>query len=207
VSSRPRARRASRSPRCEKNLPFRRNFRPLFSCAAHSSKFRTLFQVAYTLSPLPATLTKTDGVYTNNSRSGTHLPGNHPPFISLIFADQDSRPICFSAPTCNAPVDHHHYLKSFSCSTYRPRRKCCKKKTYGIIKLFRCNTYKKQGGGLLVMLTKVTGGVSLPGAAIGAPGREDRSVFMPGHESRSHFLKPLSPGCRPLARMLRFGVP
>ena len=142
--------RASRSPRCDENLPFRRNFRPLFSCAAHSSKFRTLFQVAYTPTPLLATLTKTAGVYTNNSRSGTHLPVNHSSFISLACANQDSRPICFSAPTCNAPVDHHHYLKSFSCSTYRPRRKCCKKKTYGIIKLFRCNTYKKQGGGLPV---------------------------------------------------------
>jgi len=150
VNSRPHTRRASRSPRCDENLlfrRFRRNFRTSSSCPAHSSKFRTLFQVAYTLSPLPATLTKTDGVYTNNSRSGTHLPGNHPPFISLIFADQDSRPICFSAPTCNAPVDHHHYLKSFSCSTYRPRRMFCKQKTYGIVKLFRCNTYKKQGEG------------------------------------------------------------
>ncbi len=35
--------------------------------------------------------------------------------------------------------------KSFSCNTYGPPRKCCKQKTYGRAKSFRCNTYKKQG--------------------------------------------------------------
>ena len=36
--------------------------------------------------------------------------------------------------------------KCFRCNTYGSPRKCCKQKTYGIAKLFRCNTYKKQGG-------------------------------------------------------------
>src|SRR5713101_9647969 len=36
--------------------------------------------------------------------------------------------------------------KSFSCNTYGSPRKCCKQKTYGPAKPFRCNTYKKQGG-------------------------------------------------------------
>jgi len=36
--------------------------------------------------------------------------------------------------------------KSFNCNTYRPPRKCCKRKTYGLAKSFRCNTYKKTGG-------------------------------------------------------------
>ena len=37
-----------------------------------SSILRTLFQVPYPVSPLLATLTKTAGVYTNNSRSGSN---------------------------------------------------------------------------------------------------------------------------------------
>src|SRR5712664_4960428 len=39
------------------------------------------------------------------------------------------------------------FLKSFSRNTYGPPRKCCKQKTYGLAKPFRCNTYKKHGGG------------------------------------------------------------
>ncbi len=42
---------------------------------------------------------------------------------------------------------HSCCFKSFSCNTYRPPRKCCKQKTYGLAKLFTCNTYKKHGGG------------------------------------------------------------
>src|ERR1700682_479974 len=37
--------------------------------------------------------------------------------------------------------------KSFSCNTYGPPRKCCKQKTYGLAKSFRCNIYKIPGGG------------------------------------------------------------
>src|SRR6266446_4747359 len=36
--------------------------------------------------------------------------------------------------------------KSFSRNTYGPPRKCCKQKTYGLAKPFRCNTYKKPRG-------------------------------------------------------------
>ena len=39
------------------------------------------------------------------------------------------------------------FLKSFSRNTYGSTRKCCKQKTYGLAKPFRCNTYKKTGGG------------------------------------------------------------
>ena len=35
----------------------------------------------------------------------------------------------------------------FSCNTYGSPRKCCKQRTYGIAKPFRCNTYKKHVGG------------------------------------------------------------
>jgi hypothetical protein len=43
------------------------------SVAAPSSILRTLFQVPYPATPLFATLTKTAGVCTNNSQSGTPL--------------------------------------------------------------------------------------------------------------------------------------
>ena len=38
-------------------------------------------------------------------------------------------------------------VSPFSCNTYGPPRKCCKQKTYGRTKSFKCNTYRKQGGG------------------------------------------------------------
>ncbi len=53
---------------------------------------------------------------------------------------------CFSL-TAHCPLPAAHYcFKSFSCNTYEPPRKCCKQKTYGLVKPFRCNTYKKRGG-------------------------------------------------------------
>ncbi len=58
------------------------------------------------------------------------------------------------------PNDHrplitaHSCFKSFSCNTYGSLRKCCKQKTYGQAKSFRCNTYKKQGEGSRLWLTR-----------------------------------------------------
>jgi hypothetical protein len=40
---------------------------------------------------------------------------------------------------------------SFSCNTYGSPRKCCKQKTYGLAKSFRCNTYKKPGWGRVIV--------------------------------------------------------
>jgi hypothetical protein len=37
--------------------------------------------------------------------------------------------------------------KFFICNTYAAPRKCCKQKTYGLAKPFRCNIYKKPGEG------------------------------------------------------------
>jgi len=37
--------------------------------------------------------------------------------------------------------------RSFIRNIYEPPRKCCKQKTYAKPNSFRCNTYKKQGGG------------------------------------------------------------
>ena len=42
---------------------------------------------------------------------------------------------------------HFPFPKSFSCNTYVAPGKCCKQKTYSLAKPFRCNTYKKHGGG------------------------------------------------------------
>jgi hypothetical protein len=44
--------------------------------------------------------------------------------------------------------------KSSSCNTYGSPRKCCKQKTYGLAKPFRCNTCKKQGGGIPIMVNQ-----------------------------------------------------
>src|SRR5216683_7664243 len=38
--------------------------------------------------------------------------------------------------------------KSFRCNTYWPPPMCCKQRSYAILKFFRCNTYKKEGGTL-----------------------------------------------------------
>ena len=43
------------------------------------------------------------------------------------------------------------FTKSFVCNTYGPSRKCCKHRTYRDIKSFRCNTYKKQGVGSVIV--------------------------------------------------------
>src|SRR5882724_5829293 len=54
----------------------------------------------------------------------------------------------FPSPTVTfSPTANSH--KSFSRNTYGPPRKYCKQKAYGRVKPFRCNTYKKQGGGVL----------------------------------------------------------
>jgi hypothetical protein len=41
---------------------------------------------------------------------------------------------------------YRRWVKSLSCNTYGHPRKYYKKKTYGFVKPFRCNTYKEHGG-------------------------------------------------------------
>jgi len=72
--------------------------------------------------------------------------------FSGVFADQNSRHP-FSIPTISAacPTLPRHFptsLNSFRINTYEIPRKCCNQRTYGKAKPFRCNTYKKQGGGV-----------------------------------------------------------
>src|SRR6266850_1626361 len=61
-------------------------------------------------------------------------------FTPPLFLLTDHRPL-----NCPGPVGvtAHYCLNSFSC-TYGSPRKCCKQKTYGIAKPFRC-TYKNMG--------------------------------------------------------------
>src|SRR5712664_3724575 len=51
-------------------------------------------------------------------------------------------------------VSAHDFLKSFSCNTYASPPKCCKQKTYGAAKPFRCNTYKNTGEGSRLWLSR-----------------------------------------------------
>jgi hypothetical protein len=64
-----------------------------------------------------------------------------------IYAANSPRPvkIIWLYELTFSPTDRSR--KSFSCNTYGFPRKCCKQKTYRRANSFRCNTYKKQGGG------------------------------------------------------------
>ena len=69
----------------------------------------------------------------------TFQPAIMPTMFKLL--PNHTIPALYSLPTLRP-------RKSFSCSTYGPPRKCCKQKTCGISNSFRCNTYKKTGGGV-----------------------------------------------------------
>ena len=83
-------------------------------------------------------------------RSALHLPRFKPsPLFSLpLYISTSSLPyltITLSSRPDPASVTAHYCFKSFRRNTYGCPRKCCKQKTYGQAKLFRCNTYKKWG--------------------------------------------------------------
>jgi len=77
-------------------------------------------------------------------RHGSSVPPNH---ARLPRSPSDSFKIVGPPPVTFSPT--LRLRKSFSCNTYGLPRKCCKQKTYGRAKPFRCNTYKKPGGHLL----------------------------------------------------------
>src|SRR6266850_2072342 len=56
-------------------------------------------------------------------------------------------------PSSSSPLEASKFnaCNLFRCNTYEPSRKCGKQKTYRKPKSFRCNTYKKHGGGGAVM--------------------------------------------------------
>ena len=98
--------------------------------------------------------------------SATSLPRvNHVPCAPGGFGDQGSveipstalpaapiavHSLCFRSREKRLPrsgrVTAHGCYKSFNCNTCGSPRKCCKQKTYGTAKPFRCNTYKKRKG-------------------------------------------------------------
>src|SRR5260370_6485702 len=63
-------------------------------------------------------------------------------FASLVLSLTDHCPL----------ITARYCFKSFSCNTYGPPHKCCKQKTYGLAKPFRCNTYRKLGVGVFFPL-------------------------------------------------------
>ena len=86
-------------------------------------------------------------IFRTFQRSKALLPTKH---YSLTYPD----PVGVSA---------HYCFKSFSCNTYESPPKCCKQKTYGLAKPFRCNTYKKQGvGGSRERLSPIPYPLSVP---------------------------------------------
>ena len=76
------------------------------------------------------------------------LPTDHCPLTCPV---RRSRP-------CRDPfrVTAYSCLNSFSCNIYGSSRKCCKQKTYGPAKSFRCNIYKKHGVGVPVMVNQIS---------------------------------------------------
>src|SRR6266513_134129 len=94
--------------------------------------------------------------------SATSLPRvNHVPCAPGGFGDQGSveipstalpaapiavHSLCFRSREKRLPrsgrVTAHYCYKSFNCNTCGSPRKCCKQKTYGPAKPFRCNTTK-----------------------------------------------------------------
>src|SRR5229473_5306759 len=62
---------------------------------------------------------------------------------AVLLTAPEAEPRLLRLASCTILVQR----KFFSCNTYGFPRKCCRQKTYGMAKFFRCNIYKKQGGG------------------------------------------------------------
>src|SRR6267378_7971104 len=108
----------------------------------------------------------------------------------------------FSAPAVLAP----YCLKSFSCNTYGFPRKCCKQRTYGTAKPFRCNLQKTRGG-VTVMVNQASAKGFRSVVCECRPGRDhrERRSNCPNHVG-PRIASHLPTGCPPPLRMLRFGV-
>ena len=77
----------------------------------------------------------------SSARRPTPIPFSLNYLHTLLIATEGvpSLPSHFPQFCCN--------LSPFGINTCRPLRMCCKQKTYATAKSFRCNTYKKPGGG------------------------------------------------------------
>jgi hypothetical protein len=133
--------------------------------SALSPIFRTFFQVLYLATPLFATLTKTAGVYTNNSHSGTRHSSSAPPsyilhgsLIQRSTFKPSNVPTAFSSITLRKrvklvvenrhyrPVEKAHFAQ-FWCNVSAFRMNTCKNVSKErTLSPFRMNTYKKHRG-------------------------------------------------------------
>src|SRR5882762_5368839 len=86
-------------------------------------------------------------------RSGAQSP-SAPHTLPALFVTSLPHDCLLSLCATLSGATAHYCFKSFSCNTYRFPRKCCKQKTYGLAKPFRCTTYKKHGGGGKLLLTR-----------------------------------------------------
>ena len=90
---------------------------------------------------------QTRGIY--HSPSPILLPTDHRSSTSVV--ERRSRP-----GRDPVGVTAHYRFNSFSCNIYGSPRKCCKQKTYGVAKPFRCNIYKKHGVRVPVMVNQIS---------------------------------------------------
>ncbi len=187
VNLRSHPRRTSQSRHCDESILFR----PFFSCATHSSKFRTLFQVPYPLSPLLATLTKTAGVCPNSSHFGTSPARKLPqplPHLSLA-----PRPVPLAQslrPQMTIPLFFQTFAHSFALFCTSTNLNCF------IFKLFRTLRQKTS--------------VRASRSSLAPNSQRDRLPADHGntvHEPRARVTNHFPTGCRTPFRMLRFGIP
>jgi hypothetical protein len=107
--------------------------RPAYASASSTSIFRIFFQVPYPLSPLLATLTKTAGVCTNNSHSGTHhipSPTGSPfcnPFVFMVFPEMGDVHTPYSALASSLSLlTRRVFHNSFAIMDFRTLLRFCK---------------------------------------------------------------------------------
>jgi hypothetical protein len=193
VECRSHLRRTSQFLRREARLAFRPDFRAFFSCGTHSSKFGTLFQVPYPLSPLLATLTKTAGVCPNSSHFGTRLSRNRTQFVSPNLS-LTIRPVVPFA----VPLSLICYPLSFQTIAHSVALSCISKDLNPFIfKRFRTVRQKTKRS-----LQLIRPPLHLPNSTLSV---SDHGTRFTNPEPRG--TNNLPAGCRLLRRMLRFGVP
>ena len=195
VKCRSHLRRTSPSRYSDENLAFRPDFRAFFSSATHSSKFRTLFQLPYPVTPLLATLKKTAGVWPNSSHFGTRPSRDPSPFLSPQLSPA-VRPSLY-------PLSHYpQFAIPFLFRFLRTLLHLPKSQLLYFQALAHSLRKTTRGGGTPAVTEAQNDlhhrqhePVPQPAALLSSTGH--------GSQDTVH----ASPGCRLLRRMLRFGVP
>src|SRR5713226_3946926 len=130
-------------------LPCAVNYRRETRCAF---QFRHVTKPPATASPLQSALTNGDAC--NSFRIRSYANCRVSPALSSTNSHSGTYPLADHPGLSWNGGCHSYCFKSFSCNTYGSPRKCCKQKTYGLAKPFRCNTYKKHGGRGLGMVNQ-----------------------------------------------------